>query len=257
MRIAMIASSAVCVLALCDCKSDAPQEPAAIHFEPQGQAAAAAGGGGNAMGGGGNAMGGGSGDPKRGVFTLADATKGLAGEGPLTATLDTSSGSLSCKLFDDKAPIAVANFIGLARGVRPWKDPVSGEWITRPAYDGTVFHRVIKGFMIQGGDALGNGTGEPGYVFKDELWAGARHDRAGLLCMANRGPNTNGAQFFITDAAAPHLDRSYTIFGECSPEATVHAIASVPVQGERPIAKVSINSVTISRGTPKPAPAAK
>ena len=89
--------------------------------------------------------------------------------------------------------------------------------MNKPAYDGTSFHRIIKGFMIQGGDAKGNGSGEPGYVIKDELWEGAKHDRAGLLCMANRGPNTNGAQFFITDAAAAHLDTSYTIFGECAP----------------------------------------
>jgi peptidyl-prolyl cis-trans isomerase A (cyclophilin A) len=101
--------------------------------------------------------------------------------------------------------------------------------------------------MIQGGDPKGNGTGEPGYVFQDEIWDGAKHDRAGLLCMANRGPNTNGAQFFITDASAPHLDRGYTIFGECAPVSVVHAIANVPVQRERPVTDVIISSVEIAR----------
>ena len=186
------------------------------------------------------------GDPAKGSFTLADATKDLKGNGAIVATIDTSKGTLQCKLFDDKAPVTVANFIGLATGKRPWKD-TSGTWVKRPAYDGTTFHRIVKGFMIQGGDARGNGTGEPGYVIKDEVWTGAKHDKAGLLCMANRGPNTNGAQFFITDAAAPHLDGGYTIFGECAPEQTVHDIASVPVAGERPATPVVIKTVTISR----------
>jgi len=186
-------------------------------------------------------------DPSNGTFSLAEATDGLSGTGALVATIKTSKGNLTCTLYDDKAPIAVANFVGLARGVRSWKDP-TGTWVKRPLYDGTTFHRVIKGFMIQGGDPKGNGTGEPGYVFADEIWKGAKHDRAGLLCMANRGPNTNGAQFFITDAAAPHLDRSYTIFGECAPVAVVHAIANVPTQRpDRPVTDVIISSVEIAR----------
>jgi len=185
-------------------------------------------------------------DPLAGKFTLADATRGLAGSGPLAATLETELGKLECKLYDDKAPITVANFIGLARGIRPWKDP-DGKWVKKPAYDGTVFHRVIKGFMIQGGDPKGNGSGEPGYVIPDEIWENALHDRPGLLCMANRGPNTNGAQFFITDAAAPHLDRNYTIFGECGPEEMVHKVASVDVIGERPKSAPKIKSVKIHR----------
>ena len=189
-------------------------------------------------------------DPLNGEFSLADATKDLKGAGAIVAKIDTSKGTLQCKLYDDKAPVTVANFIGLATGKRTWKDP-SGAWVNKPAYDGTMFHRIIKGFMIQGGDARGNGTGEPGYVIKDELWSGAKHDRAGLLCMANRGPNTNGAQFFITDAAAAHLDTSYTIFGECAPEQIVHDIANTPVQGERPTTPVVIKSVTISRDEKK------
>lgn len=187
------------------------------------------------------------GDPHKGSFTLAEATADLGGEGPLVATIETSKGTLECKLFDDKAPVTVANFIGLATGKRAWKDPGTGRWVNKPAYDGTTFHRIIKDFMIQGGDPKGNGSGEPGYVIKDEIWEGAKHDRAGLLCMANRGPNTNGAQFFITDAAAAHLDGGYTIFGECAPLQVVHDIASVPVSREKPSEPVTIARVAISR----------
>ena len=185
-------------------------------------------------------------DPLKGKYSLADATKDLPGKGALVATLKTSEGDLKCKLLDGKAPNTVANFIGLATGKRNWKDP-SGQWVQKPAYDGTTCHRIIKGFMIQGGDARGNGSGEPGYVIADEIWDGAKHDRAGLLCMANRGKNTNGAQFFITDDAAPHLDGGYTIFGECSPVETVHKIASVEVRGEKPSKTVKIETVKISR----------
>jgi peptidyl-prolyl cis-trans isomerase A (cyclophilin A) len=188
------------------------------------------------------------GDPANGKFTLTEALDGLPASGPITATMKTTLGTMKCKLYDDKAPNTVANFVGLARGLRPWKEPGTGNWVKRPIYDGTTFHRVIKGFMIQGGDPKGNGTGEPGYVIPDEIWSGAKHDRAGLLCMANRGPNTNGAQFFITDASAPHLDKGYTIFGECSPVSVVHTIASTKVMGERPMTDVTISSVTIARG---------
>jgi peptidyl-prolyl cis-trans isomerase A (cyclophilin A) len=191
------------------------------------------------------------GDPQNGTFTLAEATKDLKGSGPIVAKLDTSKGALQCKLFDDKAPVTVANFNGLATGRRSWKDPRTREWVNNPAYDGTTFHRIIKGFMIQGGDAKGNGTGEPGYVIKDEVWEGAKHDKPGLLCMANRGPNTNGAQFFITDAAAAHLDGGYTIFGECAPVELVHDIANVSVAGEHPTQTVTIKSVTFSRDEKK------
>jgi peptidyl-prolyl cis-trans isomerase A (cyclophilin A) len=191
-------------------------------------------------------------DPHNGTFTIAEATKDLKGTGSIVAKIETSKGTLQCKLFDDKAPVTVANFIGLATGKRAWRDPNSGGWVTnKPAYDGTTFHRIIKGFMIQGGDAKGNGTGEPGYVIKDEIWDGAKHDRAGLLCMANRGPNTNGAQFFITDDKAAHLDNSYTIFGECAPVEIVHEIASVSVAGEHPTQDVKIKTVTISRDEKK------
>jgi len=186
-------------------------------------------------------------DPLKGIFTLADATKDMKGKGPIVATIETSKGALQCKLFDDKAPNTVANFIGLAKGTRTWKDPKSKSWVNKPAYDGTTFHRIIKGFMIQGGDQNGNGSGEPGYVINDEIWEGAKHDRAGLLCMANRGHHTNGAQFFITDAAAAHLDGNYTIFGECAPVDVVHQIASVELAGEKPTTPVVIKKVTVTR----------
>jgi peptidyl-prolyl cis-trans isomerase A (cyclophilin A) len=185
-------------------------------------------------------------DPVKGKWTLEDATKGLPPGKALTASIETDLGTLSCKLLDDKAPITVANFVGLARGIRPWKTP-EGTWEKKPAYDGTIFHRIIKGFMIQGGDAKKNGTGEAGYVIPDEVWEDGSHDRAGLLCMANRGKNTNSAQFFITDAAAYHLDNGYTIFGECGPEELVHKLASVEVKGERPVTPPVIKKVTITR----------
>ena len=200
-------------------------------------------------------------DPTGGNFALADATASLPGTGPLVATIRTSKGDMVCKLFEDKAPKTVANFVGLARGVRPYKSHLDGRWVKGPIYDGTTFHRVIKGFMIQGGDPQGTGAGEPGYVIPDEIWPGAKHDRTGLLCMANRGKNTNGAQFFITDAPAAHLDGNYTIFGECSPASVVHAIANVQKSdGDRPTVPVTINKVEISRdASPKASskPAAK
>src|SRR6478736_207886 len=191
-------------------------------------------------------------DPLHGKFTLDDATASLAGKGALVAEIETDEGKLSCDLYDDKAPITVANFVGLARGLRPFKGP-DGKWSKMPAYDGTTFHRVVKGFMIQGGDPNSinpsptshPGAGEPGYVIPDEIWPGALHDQRGLLCMANRGPNTNGQQFFITDAAAKHLDGKYTIFGKCGPDAVIEKLASVPTQGDQSVKPSKIKKVTI------------
>src|SRR5450432_3168627 len=185
-------------------------------------------------------------DPLHGKFSLDDATAGLAGKGPLSADIETELGKLECDLYADKAPITVANFVGLARGLRPFKAP-DGKWTKKPAYDGTNFHRVIKGFMIQGGDPSGTGAGEPGYVIPDEMWPGATHDQRGLLCMANRGPNTNGQQFFIMDAAALHLDHGYTIFGMCSPDAVIEKLASVEVQGDHSAKPTKIKKITVSR----------
>ncbi len=187
-----------------------------------------------------------TGDPERGVFTLQQATRGLKRDGALVADIATDLGTLRCTLLDDKAPNTVANFVGLARGLRPWLAP-EGKWVRRPAFDGTTFHRVIQGFMIQGGDPLGTGEGEPGYVIADEIWPGASHDRRGQLAMANRGPNTNGMQFFITDAAARHLDGGFTIFGQCGPDELVAMLASVEIRGGKPARPTRILKVSISR----------
>src|SRR3954469_19549060 len=127
-------------------------------------------------------------------------------KGPLYATLKTSMGDIVVHLFDDKAPKTVANFVGLATGAKEWTDPKTGQKVKRPFYNGTTFHRVIPGFMIQGGDPLGNGTGGPGYRFDDEFNPDLRHSKAGILSMANAGPNTNGSQFFITVRPTPQLD---------------------------------------------------
>ena len=194
-------------------------------------------------------------DPAKGNFTLADATKGLAGpkDGALTAKIATSMGTFTCELFDKKAPITVANFVGLARGVRPWKDK-TGAWVKKPFFEGLIFHRVIPGFMIQGGDPLGSGMGNPGYKFVNENDPSLIFDKPGLLAMANAGPNTNGSQFFITEAPQPSLNGGYTIFGQCEPIALVGQIARVEKTGSKPNKDVTMK-VTITRG--KAAKAAK
>jgi peptidyl-prolyl cis-trans isomerase A (cyclophilin A) len=193
------------------------------------------------------------GDPVNGKFTLEDATKGLVGSGKLVATMKTDKGTLECELWPDKAPITVATFVGLARGLRPWKTP-AGEWVKKPLYDGTPFHRIIPGFMIQGGDPAGNGSGGPGFVVPDEAWTGAKHDQRGLLCMANRGPNTNGSQFFIMDGVAAHLDydpvrapSGYTIFGKCTPDSVIQSIAASKTQGDRAVDPPKIVTLTVKR----------
>jgi peptidyl-prolyl cis-trans isomerase A (cyclophilin A) len=196
-------------------------------------------------------------DPHGGKFSLAEALKGLPAKGTLAAAIKTSLGTFQCDLYEDKAPITVANFVGLARGLRKFWSAKDHAWVNRPYYDGTVFHRVIPGFMIQGGDWKGDGSGGMYYTIPDELDPSMKHDRGGLLCMANRGPNTNEAQFFLTEAAAAHLDTSYTIFGSCSPTDLVYRIARVPQSGppkNRPLTPVVIERVTISRRT---GPAAK
>jgi len=130
------------------------------------------------------------------------------------AIFDTNMGTFKIKLFNDKAPKTVENFVGLAEGTKEWTDPKTGEKVKKPFYNGLKFHRVIPNFMIQGGDPLGNGTGGPGYRFADEFGAGLTHSKPGMLSMANAGPNTNGSQFFITLAATPWLDGKHAIFGE-------------------------------------------
>jgi peptidyl-prolyl cis-trans isomerase A (cyclophilin A) len=192
-------------------------------------------------------------DPLAGKFTIDDALKGLTGKGTLTATIETSMGTFTCELYEKQAPKTVANFVGLARGKRPWKDPKTGKWATTSFYDGLIFHRVIPDFMIQGGDPVGTGTGDPGYEFEDETSNGLKFDKSGLMAMANRGPNTNGSQFFITERSEiPHLSGRHTIFGACEPVDLVRKIARV-AKGpqDRPETPVVMKKVTISRGKPK------
>ena len=165
------------------------------------------------------------------------------------AQFDTSEGPFTIRLFEQEAPKTVANFVGLAEGTKEWKDPQTGEKKTAPFYNGITFHRVIDGFMIQGGDRLGTGTGGPGYNFADEFHHTLRHNRAGILSMANAGPNTNGSQFFITLGPTPHLDNRHSIFGEVVDGMdVVKRIGSVPTgRNDRPVKPVVINQVTIKR----------
>jgi peptidyl-prolyl cis-trans isomerase A (cyclophilin A) len=136
-----------------------------------------------------------------------------AQEPGLYARLETSEGAMLVRLFDDKAPKTVQNFVELAEGKREFTDPQSGDKVKRPYYDGLTFHRVIPDFMIQGGCPLGTGTGGPGYEFEDEFHPELKHDTPGMLSMANAGPNTNGSQFFVTVAATPWLDNRHSVFG--------------------------------------------
>ena len=166
------------------------------------------------------------------------------------AHFTTTEGKFDVKLFDDLAPKTVANFIGLAEGTIEWTDPRTGKKTKTPYYNGTIFHRVIAGFMIQGGDPLGQGTGGPGYTFADEFHTLLRHDKAGILSMANRGPNTNGGQFFITLAPTPWLDDKHSVFGEVvSGMDVVKKIGSTQTSkpGDKPVKAITIQSVTIEK----------
>ena len=168
-----------------------------------------------------------------------------------TAVLHTNRGDIRIDLFDNHAPKTVANFVGLSDGSQEWVDPRTGKPGTGPLYDGVVFHRVIDGFMIQGGDPTGTGRGGPGYRFGDEFHPELAFDRPYLLAMANAGPGTNGSQFFITVARTPHLNRKHTIFGEVADQASrdvVDAIATTPTdRSDRPVEDVVISSVTIEK----------
>ena len=163
------------------------------------------------------------------------------------AVIETTAGNFNCTLFKDKAPVTVENFIALAEGTKDWTNPVShATKHNTPLYDGTIFHRVIPGFMIQGGDPAGNGTGDPGYRFKDEFDSSLRFDRGGKLAMANSGPNTNGSQFFITEVPTPHLNGRHTIFGQCEPVSLVTKIANQPADpGNKPFHPVKITHIKI------------
>ena len=168
-----------------------------------------------------------------------------------TAIVSTSLGDIRITLFADQAPKTVRNFTGLAEGTQEWTDPRVRSKSTAPLYDGTIFHRVIPGFMIQGGDPLGTGTGGPGYRFDDEFHPELTFDRPYLLAMANAGPNTNGSQFFITVAPTTWLNFKHSIFGEVADQASrdvVDAIAAVETGAQdRPRTDVTINSITIER----------
>jgi peptidyl-prolyl cis-trans isomerase A (cyclophilin A) len=168
-----------------------------------------------------------------------------------TLTLHTNHGDIAINIFEDHAPKTVQTILGLAEGTVEWTDPRTGEKTSAPLYDGVVFHRVIDGFMIQGGDPLGQGTGGPGFKFADEFHPELSFDRPYLLAMANAGPGTNGSQFFITVAPTPHLNFRHTIFGEVADQESrdvVDSIATTPVgRMDRPVEDVVINSVTVTR----------
>ncbi len=167
-----------------------------------------------------------------------------------TAVIETTAGKLTCTLFPDKAPIGVANFVGLSRGTKDWMSPLDGKRKHGVAlYDGTIFHRVIPSFMIQGGDPKGDGTGDPGYKFKNETSPDLAFDRPGRLAYANAGPDTNGSQFFITEVPYPSLTGGYTIFGQCDDASVelVKQIARMPRDSnDRPGAPVKINHIVIT-----------
>ena len=169
-----------------------------------------------------------------------------------TATLHTNHGDIVLNLFPDQAPKTVANFVGLATGTKEYRDPETGAHATGRFYDGLTFHRVIDGFMIQGGCPLGTGTGGPGYKFGDEFHPDLKFSKPYLLAMANAGPGTNGSQFFITLAPTPHLNFRHTIFGEVADQPSrdvVDAIAKVrTARGDRPVQPVVVESVEVDEG---------
>jgi peptidyl-prolyl cis-trans isomerase A (cyclophilin A) len=169
----------------------------------------------------------------------------------LTATLHTSAGDIAIQLFPNHAPKTVRNFVELAEGTREWTDPRTGKTTTTPLYSGTIFHRIIAGFMIQGGDPLGNGVGSPGYRFDDEIHPDLSFNRPYLLAMANAGPGTNGSQFFLTVGKTEWLNGKHTIFGEVADEQSrkvVDQIGNAPTgANDRPREDITVSSVTIDR----------
>lgn len=179
------------------------------------------------------------------VFPLAFAAAGAQPK----AIIDTTAGKMTCTLFPDKAPIGVANFTGLATGTKDWTNPVTHKKEHGvPLYDGTIFHRVIPNFMIQGGDPAGTGMGDPGYQFKNETSSDLKFDRPGRLAYANAGPDTNGSQFFITEVPYPSLNGGYTIFGQCD-DASVAIVKQIARVGrdsnDKPYTPVKIKHITI------------
>jgi peptidyl-prolyl cis-trans isomerase A (cyclophilin A) len=197
---------------------------------------------------------------KKPAATSAAKPAGITSAEPV-AIIDTTAGRMNCTLFPDKAPIGVANFIGLAQGTKDWTNPVShAKKHGVPLYDGTIFHRVIPSFMIQGGDPAGSGSGDVGFQFKSETSPTLKFDRPGRLAYANAGPDTNGSQFFITEVPYASLNGGYTIFGQCD-EAAVALVKQIARMGrdanDRPYRPVRINHITIAKAGAAPAAAAK
>ena len=181
------------------------------------------------------------------AFAGQDAKKP---SGKVLAHFTTSEGAFTVELFEKDAPKTVANFVGLAEGTKEWTDPKSGTKMKKPFYDGLIFHRVIPNFMIQGGDPLGTGTGDPGYKFADEFGSGRKLDKAGILAMANAGPNTNGSQFFITLAPTEWLNGKHTVFGEVVQGMNViNKIGATKTTkpGDKPVTPIVIQSLKIER----------
>ena len=180
---------------------------------------------------------------------LAIYLKAVKGSGTLRAVIDTSMGTFHCVLFEKETPMTVANFVGLATGQKPWVNPTTQQTMkATPFYNGLTFHRVISGFMIQGGDPLGQGIGGPGYDFADEIVPSLPLDAGGILAMANAGPGTNGSQFFITEKPTPWLTGHHTVFGKCDEVALVTKITGVPKDAnDKPATPVTIKKVTILR----------
>lgn len=189
-----------------------------------------------------------------GPFSMKQATAGLKGKGQLMVRIETSLGVVEAELFEFRTPTTVANFVGLARGLKPFRDIKTGKTVTRPYYDGIVFHRVIPNFMVQTGCPEGSGRGGPGYTFEDEFYPTLKHDAPGTLSMANSGPGTNGSQFFITDVPTPHLDRRHSVFGRVSKGlGVVRKIARVSrdPRTNAPRTPVIMKKVTIYRAESK------
>ncbi len=193
-----------------------------------------------------------------GAFAQAPPAAPAAREPGLYATINTTQGTIVVKFFEKEAPITVKNFVGLARGTKTWKDPKTGMIVRRPLYTGTIFHRVIPNFMIQGGDPAGTGMGDAATTIADEFSPDLKFDVPGRLAMANTGrPHTGASQFFITEVPTPHLNGLHTIFGQVvEGQDIVTKIAHVPVDGEKPVTPVRITSIVIKREGPPPAPAA-
>ncbi len=166
----------------------------------------------------------------------------------MIANFETNKGNFKVKLFAEKAPKTVANFVGLAEGTKEWADPKTGAKVKKPLYDGLIFHRVMPNFMIQGGDPKGNGTGGPGFQFEDEIVPDLKHDKPGILSMANAGPNTNGSQFFVTVAKTPWLDGKHTVFGEVIEGMdVVMEISKAKTSQDRPLENITIKSLKIEK----------